>query len=162
MTVVEQRRARRRAALVRQLDGLGYVLDNSIRVPGTRMRFGMDAVIGLIPGVGDAAGAMMSAYIVVQAARLGAPVPSLARMLLNVAVETVVGAVPLAGDLFDAAYKANARNVALLRRELERPGSTRGSSTRVVAGVVLALLAIMAAVGWLTWRVLSAVWAVIA
>jgi hypothetical protein len=145
-------RAGRWEALARQLDTLAYVLDDSIRVPGTRRRFGLDAVIGLIPGVGDAAGAMMSGYIVVQAARLGAPAPSLVRMLLHVGVETLLGTVPLVGDLFDAAYKANARNVALLRRELERPGSTRRSSGAVVAAVILALLAILAAVAWAVWR----------
>ncbi len=148
--------------MLRQLDGLSYVLDNSIRVPGTRARFGMDAVIGLIPGVGDAAGVMMSAYIVVQAARLGAPAASLVRMLLNVGVEALFGAIPLLGDLFDAAYKANARNVRILRGELARPGSTRRSSMTVLAGVVGALLAILAGVAWVAWRMLAAAWTLLA
>jgi hypothetical protein len=161
VSAVDEPGTRRRGAMLRQLDTLSHVLDNSIRIPGTRARFGLDPVIGLIPGVGDAAGAVMSAYIVVQAARLGAPVPSLLRMLLNVGVEALVGAVPLAGDLFDAAYKANARNVAILRRELDRPGSTRRSSRAVVGAVVLALLAILGAVGWVAWQVVRAVWGVV-
>lgn len=148
--------------MLRQLDTLAYVLDNSIRIPGTRARFGMDPLLGLFPGVGDAAGAVMSAYIVVQAARLGAPASSLVRMLMNVGVEAVFGTVPVAGDLFDAAYKANARNVAILRHELERPGSTRRSSRAVVGAVVVALLAILGAVGWVAWQVLRAVWGWIA
>lgn len=147
-----------REQALRRLDTLGYVLDNSIRVPGTSRRFGLDAVIGLVPGFGDAAGALMSAYIVVQAARLGAPASSLARMLLNVGVEAVAGAVPFAGDLFDAWFKANARNVGLLRREMERPGSTRRSSTAVVLAVVLALVLILGAVGWLAFSVIRAIW----
>jgi hypothetical protein len=155
-------RAVRRQGVLRQLDGLSFVLDNSIRIPGTRRRFGLDPVIGLIPGVGDAAGMMMSAYIVVQAARLGAPAPSLVRMLMNVGIEALAGAVPVAGDLFDAWYKANARNVAILRAELEQPGSTRGASRRAMWGVVAALLVILGAVGWLTWRVLSAIVGVVA
>lgn len=151
-------RASAREGAVRRLDSLSYLLDNSIRVPGTNARFGADAIIGLIPGFGDAAGALMSAYIVLQAARLGAPASSLARMLLNVGIEALFGAVPVLGDLFDAAFKANARNVALLRGELDRPGSTRKSSTAVVLAVVVALVVILGAVGWLAFAVLRAVW----
>jgi hypothetical protein len=151
-------RAPGRDSALKRLDSLSYLLDNSIRVPGTNARFGADAVIGLIPGFGDAAGALMSAYIVLQAARLGAPVPSLIRMLLNVGIEALFGAVPVLGDLFDAAFKANARNVAMLRSELERPGSTRRSSTGVVLAVVVALVVILGAVGWLAFTVLRTVW----
>jgi hypothetical protein len=147
-----------RDGAVRRLDSLSYLLDNSIRVPGTNARFGADAIIGLIPGFGDAAGALMSAYIVLQAARLGAPASSLARMLLNVGIEALFGAVPVLGDLFDAAFKANARNVAILRGELERPGSTRKSSTAVVLAVVVALVVILGAVGWLAFSVLRTIW----
>jgi hypothetical protein len=143
---------------LRRLDSLGYLLDNSIRVPGTSFRFGADALIGLVPGLGDAAGSLMSAYIVVQAARLGAPASSLVRMLLNVGIEALVGAIPFAGDLFDAVFKANLRNLALLHRELERPGSTRRSSTGVVLAVIVALVAILGAVGWLAFAVMRTVW----
>lgn len=147
-----------RERALRRLDSLGYVLDNSIPIPGTRRRFGLDAVIGLIPGVGDATGAVMSAYIVVQAARLGAPASSLVRMLLNVGIEALVGAIPFVGDLFDAWFKANARNVALLRGELDRPGSTRRSSTAVVVAVVIALVVILGGMGWLAFSLFRALW----
>lgn len=157
MSIPDDRAPAREGAL-RRLDSLSYLLDNSIRVPGTNARFGADAVIGLIPGFGDAAGALMSAYIVVQAARLGAPVTSLLRMLLNVGIEALFGAVPFLGDLFDAAFKANARNVALLRSELSRPGSTRRSSTAVVLAVVVALVVILGGIGWVAFMVLQAVW----
>lgn len=150
-------RALRRQGALRQLDGLSYALDNSIRIPGTRRRFGLDPLIGLVPGVGDAAGMMVSAYIVVQAARLGAPAASLVRMLGNVGIEALAGTVPVAGDLFDAWYKANARNVAILRSELVQAGSTRRSSLRAMWGVLAALLVIVGAVGWVAWRVLSAI-----
>jgi hypothetical protein len=143
---------------VRRLDTLSYVLDNSIPLPGTNRRFGLDAIIGLVPGFGDAAGSLMSAYIVVQAARLGAPASSLVRMVLNVGIEAVVGAIPFAGDLFDAWFKANVRNVRLLRQELDRPGSTRKASTGVVLAVILALVLILGAVGWLAISVLQALW----
>jgi hypothetical protein len=147
-----------RERALRRLDSLSFVLDNSIPVPGTGRRFGLDAVIGLIPGVGDATGALMSAYIVVQAARLGAPATSLVRMLLNVGIEAVVGAIPFAGDLFDAWFKSNVRNVAILRAELDRPGSTRRSSTAVVVAVVIALVVILGGVGWLAFSLARAVW----
>jgi Domain of unknown function (DUF4112) len=154
-------RAPAREGALRRLDSLSYLLDSSIRVPGTNARFGMDAVIGLVPGFGDAAGALMSAYIVVQAARLGAPATSLARMLLNVGIEALFGAVPFLGDLFDAAFKANARNVAILRAEIDRPGSTRRSSTAVVLAVVVALVAILGGIGWVAFMVLQAIWQLI-
>ena len=160
VSIPDERAAAREGAL-RRLDSLSYVLDNSIRVPGTRARFGVDAVIGLIPGFGDAAGSLLSAYIVVEAARLGAPAATLVRMLLNVGIEALVGAVPVAGDLFDASWKANARNVALLRGELERRGSTARSSKAVLLAVILALVAILGAVGWLAVMVLRALWGAI-
>ena len=100
---------------VERLRALAYVLDSSIPVPGTGMRIGLDPIIGLIPGIGDAVGGLMSSYIVLQAARMGAPVTVLLRMLLNVAAEAVVGVIPIVGDLFDAGFKANVRNLALLR-----------------------------------------------
>jgi hypothetical protein len=150
-----------RQAALRRLDTLSHLLDNSIPVPGTQARFGLDAVIGLIPGFGDAAGAVVSAYVVVQAARMGASVPTLARMLLNVGVEAVAGAVPVLGDLFDAAWKANARNVGLLRKEMELPGSTRRSSAAVVGAVVVALIVILGGIGVLAYLAARAVWNVI-
>src|SRR5215216_3254920 len=80
---------------------LARLLDAAVRVPGTNVRVGLDALIGLIPGVGDVAGVAFYGYIILAAARLGVPVPVVLRMLLNVATDTVVGAVPLVGDIFD-------------------------------------------------------------
>jgi hypothetical protein len=103
-----------RESTVRRLRALAWLLDARWRLPGTRFRFGADAVIGLAPVVGDALMAVTSLYIVYEGARLGASDRVLARMLLNVLVEFVAGSVPVAGDLFDAAWKANLRNLALL------------------------------------------------
>ena len=89
-------------------------------VPGTNIRFGLDALIGLVPGIGDAVTTLLSLYIVREARALGAPRLLIARMLANVALDGVVGAVPVAGDLFDVAFRANRRNVALLRQHLDR------------------------------------------
>ena len=127
---------------------LARLLDSAVRVPGTNVRVGLDAVLGLIPGVGDLAGAGLSGYIILAAARMGAPTPVLLRMVLNVATETVVGAIPLLGDLFDVGWRANLRNTALLERHLGAPEATRAASRRAngwtIAGVILALLLLAA------------------
>ena len=153
-----QNEAQSSAGKLKRLDGLAYLLDNSIPIPGTGARVGIDALIGLVPGIGDVAGTAMSAYIVMQAARMGAPASVVARMVLNVGVETVVGSIPFLGDLFDAGWKANARNIKLLRAVVEQPGATRRSSRAVVVGAALALLFILAAIGVVAFAVLRAVW----
>jgi hypothetical protein len=128
----------------RRLDRLhrvGYLLDDSIAIPGTRFRLGLDALIGLVPGVGDLVGGLLSLYIIVEAHRMGVPQSLLARMGWNVALDTLVGEVPILGDLFDVGFKANLRNLALLDGFARRPGDLRRSSRRllwaIIVGVVL-------------------------
>ena len=135
-----------------RLRRLGYLLDNSIAVPGTGYRIGLEALIGLVPGLGDLVGGGFSAWIVLQAARLGAPPSLLARMGWNLLVDVTVGAIPLLGDLFDAGYKANMRNIALLERHVEGPAVSRRASRRFVA--VLAILLALLLVGAATLSVL--------
>ena len=118
---------------------LAHILDDGVRIPGLGVRFGLDAVIGLVPGLGDFAGAVLSGYVVLVGARLGAPKSVILRMLGNVAVDVVGGAVPLLGDLFDVGWKANLRNVALLDRWIDQPGRTQATSRRAVGFTVLAL-----------------------
>lgn len=146
-----------RSAAVKRLDTLGYLLDDSIPIPGTGMRVGLDAVIGLIPGIGDITGVVLSSWIVLQAARLGVGVTVLARMLINLVVDGVVGAIPFLGDLFDAGWKANDRNLRLLHRAVESPDATRRSSGAVVLMVGLLLLALIAGTVWLAWAVIGLV-----
>ena len=109
----------RREALER-LEFLATLLDSAILIPGTKIRFGADAVIGLVPGIGDAITTALSAWIVYEAHRLGVPRHMLMRIIGNVAVDGLVGAVPLVGDLFDVMWRANRRNMRLLRQHLER------------------------------------------
>lgn len=134
-----------------RLNRLAWLLDNSIPVPGLGgYRVGIDGIIGLIPGIGDALGAVLSAYILGEAARLGAPKSLLLHMLFNIIVESVIGLIPLAGDLFDMTWKANARNVQLLNNYLESPQPTTRSSRLVVFGImalVLSILVIVFALG---------------
>jgi hypothetical protein len=128
-----------------RLRWLGNLLDNSIRVPGTNFRFGLDTIIGLVPGIGDLAGGALSLYIIVEAARLGVPRPLLLRMGYNVAVDALVGAVPVLGDLFDAGFKANLRNLALVQRHADRPVASGRSSRRFAAVLAIGLFLLLAA-----------------
>ncbi len=104
------------------LDMLSHLLDDFLRVPGTNIRFGLDGIVGLVPGIGDILGAMASWIIILAAWLRGVPKVTLARMLANVAVETIIGSVPVLGDAFDIAWKANRRNFALLQRAMGDAG----------------------------------------
>jgi hypothetical protein len=105
---------------IARLDALASLLDTALLIPGTDIRFGLDALIGLVPGIGDAVTTAMSLYIVHEARQLGAPGHVIARMLANVALDGVVGAVPLVGDAFDVMWRSNKRNMRLLYDWLER------------------------------------------
>ena len=109
---------RSRAERIARLDALASLLDTAFILPGTNIRFGIDALIGLVPGIGDAITTLMSLYIVREARELGAPRHLIARMLVNVALDSVVGAVPFLGDAFDVMWRANRRNMTLLRNHL--------------------------------------------
>ena len=113
-------RPQSRAERIARIDALANLLDTAFIVPGTNIRFGVDALIGLIPGIGDAITTAMSLYIVHEARQLGAPGHVIARMLANVALDGVVGAVPFLGDAFDVMWRANRRNMRLLRNHLDR------------------------------------------
>jgi hypothetical protein len=115
-------------------------MDEVVRVPGTSFRIGLDGLLGLIPGVGDLTGGLLSTWFLVAAARLGAPPSVLARMGLNIGLDALTGAVPLLGDLFDFAWKANRKNLALLEHHLTDPRAARRSSRTVVVGTVAFVL----------------------
>jgi len=105
-----------------QLDRLATLLDDRFTIPGTDWRVGIDAIIGLIPGVGDLAGAAMSTYIIWKARQLGASRWAQSRMAGNILIETTIGAIPVIGDIFDARWKANRRNLRILRKNLAKRG----------------------------------------
>ncbi len=105
-----------------RLEMIAKLLDVAFIVPGTKIRYGIDGIIGLIPVVGDIIATALSLWVVREARALGAPWHVTARMLGNVAVQGVIGAVPVAGDVFDVLFRANMRNARLLRRWLERQG----------------------------------------
>ena len=99
---------------------MSHLLDEAIRVPGTNFRVGADPILGVLPVGGDSVALLLSLYPIVEAARLGLPRSVVGRMLLNVLLDAVVGSIPLLGSVFDAVWKANERNVALMERAVER------------------------------------------
>src|SRR5215204_3098668 len=135
-----------RGTQVERLRILTRLLDNAFQIPGTRFRIGLDAIVGIVPGIGDAIGAVFSAFIVFQAARLGVSRATLARMMGNLVLDTVVGEIPLLGDLFDAGWKANTKNMALLEAHLDGPEATRRSSRKVLFLLGAGLLVLVAGV----------------
>jgi hypothetical protein len=140
---------------------LTRMLDSAARIPGTKIRFGLDPLLGVIPGLGDVAGAALSGYLVLLAQRLGAPRAVVLRMLANVAADTVGGTVPVLGDVFDVAFKSSSRNLALLERTLQTPTTSKRASGLVVGATLvgLALLAIAGiVVALLILRAVAARW----
>jgi hypothetical protein len=130
----------------RELEKLAHWLDTLIRIPGLRIRFGIDALLGLLPGVGDTASAMASVYILQAAAKHGIPRITLVRMTLNIVIDLVVGAIPLVGDVFDLYWKANRKNVELLRRHFEAPPGTTRREKRADGLFVAGMIAVIALV----------------
>jgi hypothetical protein len=119
------------------------LLDSAFQVPGTRIRFGLDALIGLIPGLGDLSTPAFAALILLQAVRLRLPLVVQARMVLNAGLDMLIGLVPLLGDVADVAWKANLRNLALLERHA-RPGVPPARGDYLFVALWLALLAVVA------------------
>ncbi len=140
-----------------KLKALAWLLDSSIRLPGG-FRIGVDALLGLVPFLGDAAGVLLSGYIVIQAARLGTPPSVLLRMVLNVGLEGLIGLIPVIGDVFDAAWKANQRNVQLLGRHLDNPSNTAGASRRLLGVLLLLVVLLVALMTVLSALFLSWIW----
>ena len=136
-----------RAAGVRTL---ARMLDSAVRIPGTGIRFGAESIFGLIPVVGDIAGAALSGYIVLTSARLGAPAPTVVRMLANIGIDTVIGAVPVLGDMFDVGWRANMRNVELLEGHLGSSTESKPVNRWVVVAAVAALLLLAIGAIWLS------------
>jgi hypothetical protein len=127
-------------------------MDDVVEVPLLRVRVGLDPLLGLLPGAGDVVAAMVSGWMVISAARMGASWPVVARMLLNMGLDALLGTVPVLGDLFDVAFRANRRNLRLVEAHLLDPETTRRGSLAVLGGAVVGVLGLLAALvallGW--------------
>lgn len=146
----------------RTLQLLAFLTDNLFRLPGTSWRVGLDPIVGLFPVVGDLASALVSLYIMQAAARFDVPRSTLVRMSFNIAIDYLLGAIPLIGNVFDFWWKANYRNVQLLERALAAPPQTRRRNKAAdwlfMGGVVLVMIA--AFVGSLAMAFLLARWVI--
>jgi hypothetical protein len=138
---------KRQPQTTRDVEQLAHWLDSVFEIPLLRIRFGVDALLGLVPGLGDTASAFASIYILQSAAKLGVSRVTMARMTLNILIDLLIGAIPLVGDLFDIYWKSNKRNVELLTRHIDADSMTerklRRADTLFVAlmiGLVLAVL----------------------
>lgn len=146
--------------LEKRLRWVNYVarlMDSQFRLPGTRFRFGLDPLLGLLPVVGDVSSFAVSAVLIVTMMRYGASGAVVVRMVLNALFDAIVGAIPLLGNLFDFAYKANDRNVALLRKHYVE-GQYQGSGKGLIALVILILVAGLGLIGWGSYELLHWLW----
>lgn len=148
------------------LERLGWLMDDLIRIPGLNWRIGLDALVGLIPGFGDTATSLVSFYILVSAVRYRVPKVTLLRMGLNLAIDYLVGSLPVVGDLFDAWWKSNQMNLALLskRATVSADEARAGAlSDWLFVGLIILLLAVLAAGAaavsfYLAWLIISQFW----
>lgn len=141
-----------------RIEKLAWLLDGVIRVPGTRFRFGLDSIIGLVPGVGDVVGLLLGAAILYESVRAGAPRTLLVRMVGNSAADALGGLIPGVGDLFDFAFKSNQRNARLLMEHLDRiearpieTATPRRGSALLALLLVAAFLAVTCGLLWWAW-----------
>jgi len=133
------------------------LMDSQFQLPGTRFRFGLDPLLGLLPIVGDLSSTAVSVALLLTMLRHGASGAVVVRMALNILIDTVVGAIPVIGNVFDFAYKSNERNVALLRRHYAE-GHHQGSGKGLVVLVLLGFLVMFGLVAWGSVALLSWVW----
>jgi hypothetical protein len=138
---------------------LARVLDDLIRIPGTRIGIGLDPILNLIPIAGDAAGTAMSAYLLVTAVRMQVPKRVMARMFVNISIDAIVGAVPVLGQAFDFFWKANSKNLTLLEKYSVTPDHITLQSGKVVGGALALVLALLFVIigfaGFLTYIVIA-------
>ena len=133
--------------VIRNLDSLAKLMDSQFQIPNMKIRFGLDALIGLIPGVGDFAGFLVSGYIILVLASNGASGFVIARISFNIIIDAVIGSIPILGDIFDLAFKANERNMKLVH-EHYLEGRHQGGAWKVVLPVLLILFLLLVGIAW--------------
>jgi hypothetical protein len=134
---VEPYDATRTEQSLARLEALARLMDSAFVIPGTGIRMGLDGLIGLLPVAGDLIAGVVSSYLIWEARQLGASRWVIGRMMANTALDTLVGAVPVVGDAFDILFRANLKNMALLRRHLEKRGVARASAGPIIEGEVI-------------------------
>ena len=145
----------RQISKLSRLRRISRLLDNAISIPGTKISFGLDPIIGLLPGGGDTITGGIAGYIVVEAARMGVPREVLWKMVGNILIDSVAGTVPVVGDIFDVGWKANVKNIELLEKHLEI-SETNKSNPLVIIGLILLLSLIV--LGFATIAFFTVTW----
>jgi hypothetical protein len=140
---------------ISDLKVLAKLMDSQFKIPGTNIRFGLDALIGLVPGAGDFSALFVSGYMIITLAQNGASSFVLAKMTLNILIDATLGSIPILGDIFDVAFKANQRNMALVREHYIE-GRHQGSARKLILPVMLVLLLFIAALAWMSYK--AVVW----
>ncbi|WP_299703184.1 DUF4112 domain-containing protein [uncultured Pontibacter sp.] len=136
------------------VDRVTKLMDNQFRLPGTSWRFGLDPILGLFPVVGDLASFGVSAMLILTMARYGASGKMVTLMLLNVALDALFGSIPILGNIFDFAFKANERNVRMLRAHYEE-GKYQGSGKSIMIGVLIGIVVVFILLAWAIWQLLA-------
>ncbi len=137
------------------------LMDNQFTVPGTRFRFGLDPILGFVPVIGDLASFAISASLVMTMARHGASGKLVILMLVNIFLDTVIGSIPILGNLFDFAFKANERNVKMLRAHYDE-GKYQGSGKGILVGVIIGIVALFILLLWLLWQLAEWIYTLLA
>ena len=140
---------------LKSLDKLAWLLDSSIKIPGTNRTIGLDGIIGLVPGIGDVFASLLSGYIIVKALIMGLPIFVIGQMVMNMIIEGVVGVIPFFGDIFDFIFKSNRRNVKLMKKYLEDPKETAERSAASVIGFLVVLFFVFLLTIWMIFKVLG-------
>ncbi len=146
------------APRLKRMRQLSKLLDSAIVIPGTKQRIGLDPILGLIPGGGDTVSAALSGYIIIEAARMGLPRKALIQMVMNLVIDTVVGSVPVFGDVFDVFSKANLRNLQIVESHAQIPLPSNKPDHLFIGLLIVGLIMFALAVGGITvlaWHFLS-------
>ena len=136
---------------LKHLRAIAKLMEYQVRIPGTEVKFGLDALLGLIPGAGDFATFLISGYMVTVMAKNGASGFVLARMVLNIVIDSLIGAIPILGDIFDVAFKANQRNITLMQQHYVE-GRHKGGAWKVIIPVLLILLIFVGGLAWVAYK----------
>ena len=139
---------------LKNINRLAKLMDSQFTLPGTNFRFGLDGILGLIPGAGDLSTLAVSAYMISVMAKNGASGNVIAKMVVNVLIDTLLGAIPFIGDLFDFVFKANNKNMKLMREHYQ-DGRHRGGAWKVVVPILILLIVIVGAIIYLGYRLLA-------
>jgi hypothetical protein len=138
--------------VIRNLDSLAKLMDSQFQIPSTKIRFGLDALIGLVPGVGDFVGFLVSGYIILVLASNGASGFVIARISLNILIDALIGSIPFLGDIFDMAFKANERNMKLVHQHYLQ-GRHQGGAWKVIVPVLFLLFLLLIGIAWIAYSI---------